>query len=474
MDRHAAPRASTFRFTRIGPEARERQLGPDRLGRIADRMTSPFAGPRESHVPAGYTYFGQFVAHDLSFDLTEGVLAARMTPERLVQARSPALDLDSLYGDGPGGDGSSRFYAGRGPLMHTGHTAAAGGLGRLEGHDLPREQRTAVIADPRNDDNLAVAQIHAAFIRLHNRVVEREGLGFRDARELITLHFQWLVWHDYLPRICDADVLRDVLLHGRRMFDVGADPRTPPKMPLEFSVAAFRLGHSMVRGVYPWNIHLEDPILRLDDLFAFAGRGGDLGGNDVLPSTHVADFRRLFDPRDAGLPKGPSEVIPALRIDVAITTPLTRLRPGMLGADGAPADVRESNLAFRNLMRARRVGLATGQDMISPAEATPLKAAQIAGTDHLGDALGTRGLKHTPLWIYVLREAELNGGRLAEVGARIVAETFHRAIQGSRVSLFRDHPTWEPTLGANALPYSVMHLLLYAAGGDPMQLSPAG
>ncbi len=475
MDRHGASRASTFRFTRIGPDARARQLDRASLARIAERMTGQFPGTQDSHIPAGYTYFGQFVAHDVSFDLSTGGLGTRMTPERLVQGRSPALDLDSLYGDGPGDPASRRFYQGRrGPLLRTGHTRAAGGVAQLEGHDLPRERRTAVIPDPRNDDNLAVAQIHAAFIRLHNRVVEQERVGFRAARELVTLHFQWLVWHDYLPRICDRAVLDDVRSHGRRLFDVGADPHTPPKMPLEFSAAAFRLGHSMVRGVYPWNIHLEDPILRLDDLFRFAGRGGDLGGNPVLPSTHVADFRRLFDPRDAGAPPGPANVIRALRIDVAVTPPLSGLRPGMLGSPDPPADALERNLAFRNLMRARRVGLATGQDMVAPARATQLTAAQLAGTDRLGDALGARGLQDTPLWVYILREAELHGGRLTGVGARIVAETFDRAIEGSRISLFRDTPGWQPTLGADRRPYSMAHVLLYTAGDDPAQLSPAG
>jgi hypothetical protein len=472
VDRHAAERAPTFRFTRMGPVAPGRQLAPETLRAVAKRMTGPFVGPPDSQVPAGYTYFGQFMAHDLSFDLTEAGLGMSLTDRRLVQARSPALDLDSLYGDGPR-DESLRFYEGKGPLLRTGRTGAAGGLGPLEGHDLPREQRLAVIADPRNDDNLAVAQLHAAFIRLHNRVVGEQGCDFEAARALVTRHFQWLVWHDYLPRICDPKVLDHVRKHGRSVFDPGADPRTPPEMPLEFSAAAFRLGHSMVRSVYAWNARHDDPPLTLDDLFRFAARGGNLGGHDELPSTHVADFRRLFDMRDAGLPEGPGPLLLARKIDVRLTNPLQKLPPGTFGESAPPADAIERNLAFRNLMRARMVELATGQDMAAKFEVPALDAGAIGGDDGMGAALGARGLEHTPLWVYVLREAEHNGNRLAGAGARIVAETIHRAIEGSRVSFFRDDPDWRPALGANKLPYSVAHLLLYAAGDDPVELSPA-
>ena len=467
MDRHGAPRAPAFRFMRIAPAAPDHQLEPVVLRNVAELMVGGTPGAPDSHVPAGYTYFGQFVAHDLSFDMTRFGLATDVTPERMKQHNSPALDLDSLYGGGPRGK-SLAFYDGA--QFRTGTTTPAGGVGPLPGHDLPRDRRKAVIADPRNDDNLAIAQTHAAFMRVHNRVVA-EGADFHEARKLITLHFQWLVWHDHLPRVCSGRMLDTVLAQGRTLVEPGADPRTPPRMPVEFSTAAFRLGHSMVRSIYPWNSHHE-PGLNLADLFALAGRAGDLQGHDTLPSTAVADFRRLFDMHDAGGTTHPA-LMRARPIDIYITSKLGDLEPAVFDATAAAAD--ERNLAYRNLMRARMVSLATGQDLIEPARARGLSAAAIGGdSDGMEAALGPRGLEHTPLWIYILREAESNGGRLRGVGARIVAETIHRAIEGSRISLFRDHPGWTPTLGAKGPDYTMAHLLLYAAGGVEAKLSPAG
>jgi hypothetical protein len=456
------------------PEMPAEQLGRKRLGIVARRMTGGFPGTDDSQVPAGYTYFGQFVAHDLSFDRTKGIaLGANLTPAEMEQKNSPALDLDSLYGDGPSGK-SLKYYEPGTPLLRTGSTLAVPGVPALPGHDLPRRQGKAVIADRRNDDNLAVAQLHAAFIRVHNRVVKEQGLSFAAARKLVTRHFQWLVWHDYLPKICAPGVLADVLANGRKTFEVGVDPHKPPTMPLEFSIAAFRLGHSMVRDVYAWNVHHEAPPLALIDLLRFGGHGGNLGNNAALPSTLAADFRRLFDMRDAGLPAGPAPLIVARRIDVRLTAPLDVLLPGTFDARMAPADPLESDLAFRNLMRARMVKLATGQAMAKQLHVKALDPQEIEGSDGLGEALGPQGVEHTPLWVYVLREAELHGHRLHGTGARIAAETIHRAIEGSRISLFRDSPGWQPTLGANAHRYSVAHLLLYAAGDDASQLSPAG
>ena len=73
-------------------------------------------------------------------------------------------------------------------------------------------------------------------------------------------------------------------------------------------------------------------------------------------------------------------------------------------------------------------------------------------------------MKDTPLWFYVLREAEFNGGRLAGVGGRIVAETFHRAIEGSQISIMSD-PTWRPTLGPDPDTFRMVNLLLFAFEG---------
>jgi hypothetical protein len=164
--------------------------------------------------------------------------------------------------------------------------------------------------------------------------------------------------------------------------------------------------------------------------------------------------------------------------------PLKNLPTGAFGGPAAPRDDPTRNLAFRNLTRARMVKLATGQQMATflknkGVNLTRLTRAQIrngrngADLDSLTNAQRDALLSDTPLWFYVLREAELNGGKLKGVGARIVAETFHRAIEGSQASIVRD-PTWRPTLGPNNTTFRMVDLLLFAFEGKKSLLAPLG
>ncbi len=140
--------------------------------------------------------------------------------------------------------------------------------------------------------------------------------------------------------------------------------------------------------------------------------------------------------------------------------------------------------AARNLTRAKMVKLATGQQMVTFLQnrgvaLTKLTKTQIRNgkngveLDGLTQAQRAAVLKDTPLWFYILREAELNGGRLKGVGARIVAETFHRAIEGSQASIVRD-PAWKPTLGPNNNTFRMVDLLLFAFEGKKNLLAPLG
>jgi hypothetical protein len=478
-----------FRFSRMGPRGVGRQLTDAVRRKIGDAIVQ--GGGGESRIPAGFTYLGQFADHDLTFDKTNVMLGQNVTPADLLQGRSPSLDLDSVYGAGPGDPGSEKFYEADGLHLRMGRTDAADGFPAMDGFDLPRgtgttqaQKRTAIIPDPRNDENLAVAQTHLAFIRFHNRVVDTlpasvpSAQRFPKARELVTKHYQWMLRHDFLPRVCQPAVVNDVFTNGRKAFEVGATPTDVPTMPIEFSVAAYRLGHSMVKGTYNWNVAFDNGQGTLGFLFTFTGLSGDMLGGLRLPSNWIADFRRLYDFTEAGrsdLAVPAAKFNMANRIDTRLADPLSAL-PGF--------PPTEDNLAFRNLTRAKMVNLATGQQMATFLRSkgvtlTRLTNAQVRDGSNGAD-LSTLSqpqlaalVQNTPMWFYVLREAELNAGRLKGVGARIVAETFHRAMEGSRFSIVRD-TFWRPTFGPSATTFRMVDLLLFAFQGRKNLLAPLG
>jgi Animal haem peroxidase len=481
--------APPFRFSRMGPRGTGKQLAETNLKKVGGAMAT--GGGGGSDVPAGFTYLGQFIDHDLTFDRTAVELGDRVGPTELLQARSPSLDLDSLYGAGPQDPESEKFYEADRIHLRMGKTRADAGIPAKDGFDLPRGEgssaaakRQAIIPDPRNDENLAVAQTHLAFIRFHNRVVDTlpasvpASQRFARARRIVTKHYQWMIRTDYLPRICAAGVVSNVFGSGRKAFEVGVPPTDMPTMPLEFSVAAFRLGHSMIREAYNWNKIFDDGAGTLDLLFFFSGLSGDLGGGQRLPSSWIADFRRLYDFGEAGrdnltVPEG--KFNRAMRIDSRLATGLRNLPlPGN----------EERNLAVRNLLRARMVTLATGQQMATFLRSkgvtlTRLTQAQLRNgangveLDELSGPQRDALLRDTPLWFYMLREAELNAGRMKGVGARVVAETFHRAMEGSQESIVRD-PTWRPELGPDSSTFRMVDLLLFAFEGRKNLLAPLG
>ncbi|UUZ60784.1 peroxidase family protein [Nocardioides sp. B-3] len=490
--------APTFRFARVGPKGKK--LPDAILRKVARAMTR--GAQRDDNIPAGFTYLGQFVDHDLTFDKTPVAFGDRVSPAELVQGRSPTLDLDSLYGAGPLDPVSSEFYQADKARLKVGKTTQSGPDKARVGFDVPRvggttgtaaAGRKANIPDLRNDENLAVAQHHAAMIRFHNRVVGALGAGvppaerFEKARRRVVLHYQWMLKTDYLPRICDSAVVTDVFTNGRKVVEPGADPFSMPRMPVEFSIGAFRIGHSMVRELYARNAVFPSGAGALELLFTFSGTSGNLGGDPTLPSNWIADWRRLYrfaqiNRPDLKPPRGEFNV--ARRIDTRLVDPLSVLPIGSFG--GVPADegTMRTNLAFRNPVRAGMVKLASGQQMAallrsSGVPVTTLTKAQLrdgSGGADLSD-LSAAQLDvfpaDTPLWFYCLREAELNGGELTGVGARIVVETIHRAMEASVHSIVRS-PEFRPNPGAVDGRFRMTDLLVFAFEDKENLLAPLG
>jgi hypothetical protein len=507
-----------FRFSEI---VAEKSPTPSNglLTALAEAMTRQ-APDTDSHIPAGFTYLGQFVDHDLTRDRTDILFDTPvLDPGSLMQARSPALDLDSVYGNGPTID--PHFYLADGIKLKTGSTQQSPPTRAnrsLDNFDLPRngagaatpeEVRLALIPDNRNDENLAVAQTHLAFIRFHNNVCDRlakqgtpSSMIFERARELVVKHYQWMLQTDFLPRIVDPAIANDVFTNGRKVFEV--EGTGFPTMPIEFSVAAYRIGHSMIREKYDWNSVFSPggdfgDLGTLENLFRFSGTSGNLspgadldnpieGSFERLPTNWIADWTRLYDFVSDGVPElAPETVLNFARpIDVRLTDPLKDLPLGSFGARTPNATVpwQQRNLAFRNLVRARMVGLASGQAVAAHIAAKVpdvkiLTPEQILGDDldSLSDAQRDELTSATPLWFYVLREASLNTvdrpgtGRLGAVGGRIVAEVFHRAIEGSRMSILRDQG-FTPSLGPIPGVFRMTDLLRVAYDATKGELRP--
>jgi hypothetical protein len=311
---------------------------------------------------------------------------------------------------------------------------------------------------------------------------------------------------DFLPRIVDRAIVEDVFTNGRRFFEVPGGGHTnghqryakagdTPTMPIEFSVAAYRLGHSMVRARYDWNRIFSGDIASLQLLFIFSGTSGNFNPAEAdvnnqesglferLPTNWAVDWRRMYDfAGEAGRPDlaAPAGFNVAQRIDTLLVDPLANMPKGTFGGNGTNPPPIHFNLAFRNLVRANMVELASGQQAAAFLGLPALTAEQIIDGTGTGAVLSTLGDderaefgSRTPLWFYILREAELNGGRLTGVGGRIVAEVFHRAMEGSRISIVRD-PSWRPTLGPDPDTFRMVDLLLFAFEGRADLLAPLG
>ncbi|QDU68722.1 peroxidase family protein [Engelhardtia mirabilis] len=402
-----------------------------------------------SKIPAGYTYFGQFIDHDITFDPTSS-LQKQNDPDRLQNFRTPRLDLDNVYGEGPGDEPfmydrregrGGEFLLGKGRKLPADLQDSEIAMSELEAtgeDDLPRnEQGRALIGDMRNDENLIVSQLQLAFLKLHNKVLRRvkadEGLtgdeAFERTQQVVRWHYQYVVIHDFLrDRVVSKELVDDILPDLDATGPQNAnlyfyDWSHQPFIPVEFSVAAYRLGHSMVRPSYQMNAGVSAlPIF----LPAGAGHDEDLRGFRPLPEGRTADWKTFFEISGSNPQK-------SRKLDGKLSPALMNL----------PFD-GNSSLAFLNLARGWRMGLPSGQAI---ARAMALPEDQIIPNSELG--IANSGVNEAPLWFYILKEAELQQGgeRLGAVGGRIVAEVLIGLILGDPRSYLNIHPRFEPTIG---------------------------
>lgn len=481
-------------------------------------------GEENLYVPAGYTYLGQFVDHDLTFDTTSTLNPEDQTaPTNL---RTPSLDLDCVYGGGP--VDQPYMYLEDAKTLRIGHTPGgqSDDVPRVPsvpsgGISIPSEAR-AIIGDKRNDENSIISQIQLVFLKFHNQVISAQpGWSFSQVRDEVRWTYQRMLVQDYLRRIVEAPVYDAFIADREARGDNAYMLFTPNKrtnIPLEFAGAAYRFGHSMVRVGYRLNKGLALPV------FDNTGESASsLTGFQALPTDHVIDdWGRFFPDPDNDFLKpgqrppsndGPPQVpvVPGggrpdvrlqfgYKIDLNLTGPLgdlpKRISDFAGGTDRPMPGKFGPALSLLNLRRGNKYGLASGQRVAAALCVAPLgnaelvvrQKSQIDTNNWTFVSLPDGLLAQTPLWLYVLAEAQrnivstwadLDGNngadvddsfflkgegavtQLGPVGGRLVLETFFGLLDADPRSYVNAAPAgWQPmVLAGGADPVTFSHIL---------------
>jgi hypothetical protein len=396
-------------------------------GGVCDASASSAPGDDDATVAAGWPFVGQFVAHDITADRSP--LRSHVEADALRNFRTPRLNLECLYGGGPVGS----------PYLFSRDDPAKLLLG-VGGNDVPRNQEgLALIGDPRNDVHIFVNQLHVAFLRAHNRIVDRlreddvpEPAIFDEGRRATMWHYQWILLHDYLPGLVGRQLVEELLTEGRRYYV----PDREPYIPFEFADAAFRYGHSQIRHGYTINESSRE-LPMFPDLMGFGH----------VPPERAVDWWLLFD-----LPGRPPAQR-SKRLDGRLPASLINL-PAQITGD--VDDEAYHSLAARDLQRGQAIGLPSGEAIARRIGAEVVEPADIGLAQH-----GWRG--ETPLWFYILREADVlgDGDRLGPVGGRIVGEVLIGILAADPEAFLNVDPAWQPTLpAAGKEPYGLADLLV--------------
>jgi hypothetical protein len=407
---------------------------------------------------AGFTFIGQFIDHDITFDNTPLDLQLA-DPDATVNFRTPRYDLDSVYGRGPVQE--PQFYD---PLDRDKLLLVTKNVNGVE--DMARDGNRAIIPEPRNDENLIIVQLHKAVAKFHNRIVDHaraQGMRaewvFETARRLTRWHYQWAVIHDFLPPFVGKELVGP---SGTVYKEVAGKPpvinlsyyrptnrQGRPFMPVEFAVAAYRFGHSLIRPFYVIN---GSGIV---DVFGPDG-GFNLNGGRPIPVNLVIEWKNIL-PVDSTFPARKPR-----KIDTKLSQPLTSL-PGSV----VPPPDPTVNLAVRNTLRGKHVGLPSGQQVAKAMRAPVLSNATFGP---VFDDPGWGG--EAPLWFYILKEAELppyNAERLGPVGGRIMAEVLVGLLQRDPNSYLYLDPAWKPAppIAPAIGQFTFVDLLKYAGAAGP-------
>ena len=403
------------------------------------------------NMPAGYTYFGQFVDHDITFDPTSSLMR-QSDPEKLDNFRTPRLDLDCLYGEGPA-DEPFMYDQKRGGLFLLGTTQKDWQGNDVAGSNEPdlirNRQGRAIIGDMRNDENVIVSQFQLAMLRLHNRVMLQLVTGnpddrdsefefkndlFLEAQRKVRWFYQYVLWNDFVKRLVSDAIWARVLDKNdcHKFNGTVFDWKEQPFMPVEFSVAVYRFAHSIVRPGYRVNQNddqttglgskVELPIFHPDGPTDATGNiRHDLRGFRFFPHRHTVQWNQFFD-----INSKKSFPQPARRIDQKLSSAVFKLDEG--------PDPKPNMLAFLNLLRSMRLELPKGSDV----------AHRMGFTPH-----AINDPHEDILWCYILKEAQMlpgnNSGRmLGKVGGTIAAEVFGGLLNGDPMSYVRNMPNWKP------------------------------
>ncbi|MBB6392750.1 peroxidase family protein [Microbacterium thalassium] len=411
------------------------------IGKSKGPMDGKSLNDRTDSVAAGVIFFGQFVDHDITLDTTTTFDSVIDQPGEIANVRTPVLDLDCIYGSGPEAQPYMYDQAGAsaGAKLLTG--ADNPGQGGQFAEDLLRGPNgRAMIGDPRNDENRVVSQLQLAIIRFHNHVCDtlhaEEGYAgselYEHARRVCTWHYQWAVVNDLLTAVCGKPVVDRILGSGRKHYRPDV-----PYIPVEFSVAAYRFGHSMI----PMKVQVQQGASDLELFGPTLGRGFAPLSNPA----GIVDWDELIDTPAA------HSVARAQKLDTKLAGDLLKLPFVTTG---------EASLATRNLLRGNAFKLPGGEQV---AEAMACDPAQIEKVTKkvatLSPKLSEYGI---PLWLYILAEAEVigraepdgstkEGEGLGPVGATIVAETIIGLLELDDTSFLGANRNWGPREEWNTL-----------------------